>query len=290
MKELLKFLLIFFVRDVFHNPLNHSTAILVLSCDKYADVWQPFFTFFKKYWKDCPFPVYLGTNDVIFKCDGVQQIFSHRKSTWSDELKVILDQIPEKNILLILEDYFIYQTVVNADIYKCLQVMEETQAAYLKLGAFPAKYDKLWPHRELSSHKGFAEIKAGSEYRVCLQTAIWNKEILLQLLQTNENPWQFEIEASKRSSGIKRPFLSVMSDPSKKIVHGPITYYCTALSAGKWMRGAVSLCKKENIAIDLTLRPVETVSEEFSRKIYIALPIRWRKYVDFMKYKLKLNK
>lgn len=233
--------------------------------------------------------MYLGTNEKVFEFEKVKQIFSHRQTTWSDELKIILDQIPETHVLIILEDYFIYEPVKTSDISKCLEVMTSNDAAFLKLGAFPSKYDTLWPSKKLDDFPGFGEIQKGSEYRLSLQTAIWKKKSLLKLLNPTENPWQFEIEASKRSNLMDEPFLCVLADPSKKMVHGPITYYCTALSAGKWMRGAVQLCKKEKIAIDLSIRKVESVFEEYTRAFYIALPLPLRKVFDFLKHKTKFN-
>jgi len=267
--------------------LKNNTAILVLSCDKYADIWNPFFLFFRKYWANCPFPIYLGTNEKQFDFENVKQIFSNRKTTWSDELTVILKQIPEKYIIIILEDYFIYKTVINEEIFKLIAIMEEQDAAYMKLGAFPKKYDSLWPHTILANEPGIGIIQKESKYRLSLQTAIWNKEILLNLIKPTENPWEFEIEGSKRSNLIKNPFLCVIANPSEKKVHGPIKYYCTALSAGKWMRGALKLCEKENIKINLKDRPVESLYEQLARKFYIALPINLRKVVDYGKHKLK---
>ncbi len=266
--------------------MNTSTAILVLSCDKYADVWAPFFQFFKKYWNDCPFPVYLGTNQKQFTFDNVKQIFSHKKTTWSDELQTILLQIPEQNLIIILEDYFITKSVNNNEIIELVEIMEKENAAFLKLGIFPEKYNSLWPHTPLKKYPAIASINKGSKYRLCLQTAIWNKDILLKLLDHTENPWQFEIEASKRSNLIDNLFLTVIPDPAKKIVHGPITYYCTALSAGKWMRGAIELCKNEGINIDTSNRSIESKYEEIRRKLYIASPIFVRKIIDFVTHRL----
>ena len=262
-----------------------STAVLVLSCDKYADVWKPFFLFFSKYWKDCPFTVYLATNDAIFSFNNVKQLFSHRKTTWSDELHIILNQIPEKYVIIILEDYFIYKKVKNEEIIKMIDIMQLNDAAYLKLGAFPSKYDELWPYKPLINEPRIGEIEKGSKYRLCLQAAIWNKDILLSLLNPSENPWQFEIEASKRSNTLINPFLCVISDKNKKVVHGPIQYYCTAVTSGKWMRGALKLCKEENIEFDTSCRPIETFREELIRKLYIALPIPLRKVINFIKIK-----
>ena len=141
---------------------NYSTAILVLSCDKYAAIWPTFFDFFFKYWSDCPFPIYLGTNSERYVRAGVIQVFSNKKTTWSEELAVILNQIKEENILIILEDYFIYEKVNNKEIYKCIDVLNSYNAAYIKLGCFPKQYDSLWPCKPLMDEVGFGEIEKGS--------------------------------------------------------------------------------------------------------------------------------
>ena len=39
-----------------------DTAILVASCDRYSDLWGPFFGVLAKRWPDCPLPIYLGMN------------------------------------------------------------------------------------------------------------------------------------------------------------------------------------------------------------------------------------
>lgn len=264
---------------------SHNCAVLVLSCDKYSDIWPPFFNFFDRYWPNCPYPVYLGTNNTPFQHPKVKTIFSHRNTTWSDELEVILHQITEKYIIIILEDYFISKAVNNNEINELIFAMKETNAAYIKLAAFPKKYDNLWPHTKLEKFPNLASIHKGSKYRVCLQAALWDKYLLQELLNTSENPWQFEIEASKRSNTLSNDFLCVIANPVENKVHGPITYYCTALSAGKWMQGAINLCKKENIPVDLSVRSIENFAEYWERKVYIALPIPLRKVVDFIRNK-----
>jgi hypothetical protein len=266
---------------------DKDCCVLVLSCDKYSDIWLPFFSFFQKYWPDCPFPIYLGTNKTTFNFANVKQIFSNKNSTWSDELQLILKQIPEKYIILILEDYFIYKKVKNNDLFKIIETIQMNSAAYVKLAAFPAKYDQLWPYEVFND---LGAIKKNSTYRVCLQTAIWDKDILLGLIRPEENPWQFEIEASKRSNSLENLFLCVIADPSQKIVHGPIQYYCTALSEGKWMRGAIRLCRKENVFIDVKNRRKQTVYEELLKIIYISMPIGGRKIINYVKNKAKRNK
>lgn len=264
-------------------------AILVLSCDKYADSWSPFFSFFFKYWPDCPFPVYLGNNFKIFEHPKVIQVFSGCNKSWTEELEIILNQLPYEYLLIILEDYFIYEKVNTYEIIEILNIMQERNAAFTRLAAFPTKYNVLWEYEKIKEHPHIGEIKTGSKYRVCLQTAIWKKDILMRLLNDKENPWQFETEASKRSEQIPNPFLCVVEDKTKSYVHGPITYYCTAITKGVWMREAIDLCKREGIEINTKYRPVETKRQEIIRKTYNSLPRTIKRVIEFLKVRLMFN-
>ncbi len=264
----------------------NTTAILVLSCDKYSDIWPVFFDFFDMYWAHCPYPVYLGTNFAKFERKGVTQLFSNKRTTWSDELATILEQIREKNVILILEDYFIYKQVDNKALDDIIALFDRKNAAFCRLACFPRMYDELWPFKSIKDTLDHGEILPGAKYRVCLQTALWNKNDLKSLLRSDEDPWQFEIEGSKRTSELNKPFLCLITDPRNKEVHGPITYYCTALSAGKWMRGAIKLCRENNIQIDSN-RPIESRLLTLKRYIYIHSPIGVRKLFDFIQHRSK---
>ena len=45
-----------------------NTALLVSSCDKYSDCWDPFFKLLSIYWKDLEYPVYLITEEKEYEC------------------------------------------------------------------------------------------------------------------------------------------------------------------------------------------------------------------------------
>ena len=44
------------------NNCKEDLTILDVSCDRYADFWEIFFKLFDRYWLDCPYKVYFGTN------------------------------------------------------------------------------------------------------------------------------------------------------------------------------------------------------------------------------------
>lgn len=255
---------------------QYNLSILVLSCDQYKDLWAPYFDFFFKYWPDCPFKVYLGTNTEKFEHPHVTQLFSKEKSSWSEELMIILEQIPDSHILLSLEDYFIYDTVDTDDILRYFEIAQHTEAAFLRLAVFPHRFRSLHPSSTMPPFDDIGFIHKNSKYRINLQLAIWEKKSLQSLLVEGESPWEFELQGSIRSNDLDKKFLTVLSDQRSSIVQGPVKYFCGAVTQGKWMRDALELANVNGIEVDTSQRPVESEREEKYRYIYTRTPLSLR--------------
>ena len=264
---------------------DEDIAIVVPSCDKFSDVWNTFYSFFFKYWPDCPYKIYHGSNFLRFQNPRVTSLISNADDDWSARLKNILGQIKEKYIILILEDYFIYTRVDNKALHSALGVMEKYNALFLRTACWASSYNEIWPYEKLTDFPFAGKIKANATYRITTQIGIWNRELLISLLKNGESIWEFEIDASKRSEAYQEPCLCLVEDPNINYTHGPITYLCTAISKGIWMREAIELSKKENIKIESN-RPVENRLEYFIRYIYMKTPLSKRKYLDFIKYRV----
>lgn len=89
------------------TPLKTKLAVLVPSCDKYADLWKPFFTLFWKFWPDCPFPVYLLTNISTIDDNRVQVLPVGQDVSWSDNLAKTLEKLNYEYVFLFLDDLFL---------------------------------------------------------------------------------------------------------------------------------------------------------------------------------------
>jgi hypothetical protein len=268
--------------------MQQRTAVLVLSFDGNRDMWLPFFRFFSRYWSDCPFKVYLTVNQLDFSYPGVHVLKTGNASDWSSELFNALSQIQEDYLIVMLEDYFIYKPVYNASIFQALDVMRDQRAGFLKLGTFPSKYKSLWPGKAIPEHPGYHTIEPDAKYLVNLQTAIWDKSILQQLIRPGESPWQFEINGSRRYQKLGISALAMDPKPGVNVTHGPITYLCGALTRGVLMRSAIRLAKKEAIALDTSHRKTESLFTELNRRFYISLPLPMRKI--YMAIRSRLNK
>lgn len=225
------------------NNSSDTLAVIVVSCDLYSDVWSPFFTLFFKYWNDCPFPVYLTSNFLQYPDLRVKTINLENDENWSSSLKKALKKINENYVILILEDFLITHYVDTEQIEELWQYMMEKNAACLRIFPCPG------PDKICKDNPNVGVIVKGAPYRSSTMVAIWDKEILLTLLQNGETAWEFELKGTKRTNNLDSPFLSVINsnDP-------PIQYICTAIMRGKWMPELPDFFKKEGIHIDFNQR------------------------------------
>jgi hypothetical protein len=227
--------------------IEKECAIVVSSCDKYSDLWDPFFTLFFRYWPDCPFSIYLVSNTKVFDDHRVKTILVGEDKGWASNIKTIVSGLNEECILYMQEDYFLQSFVDTKKIKDLLRYMSVESVGSIRLIGSP---EPKYPH---SNPFGLYEVKKKEQYRVSLQGSLWNKGVFLSLLKDGESGWDMEKEGSLRSNDLNEVFLSTQ----KKC---PVLdyYYYTAIKKGMWMPGAIRLLRRENIKIDVSKRGVRS--------------------------------
>lgn len=241
----------------------HNCAIVVPSCDSYEEVWGPFFSFFFKYWPDCPFPVYLITETKKAPDPRVKAINLGKDYGWSDNMDKVLSQISEKYFIYFLEDVFITKKVDTDRILRLLELAKNDHVSCLRLFPHPG------PDTQYVNASGpvpeLGVIAKDAPYRSSTMTAIWDKEAFKRLLKAGENAWQFELDGTKRASMMDELYLSVW--PKDVAIHE----FATAIKKGRWQYDALQLCKKEGIPV-ATKRPVEGMGGYVTRRLaYLPL-------------------
>jgi hypothetical protein len=267
--------------------MNSDFALLILSCDKYSDAWEPFFSLFRKFWPECPYKVYLATNELKPEYSGVQIIASGAPKNWSDDTLAVLQQIPEKYVIVLLEDYFLNNKPDILWLQKCLSIMHSENAAFLRLASFRKDHFDMYAFDVIQQHPDFGVTRKSAPFLINLQAGIWNREKLISYIKPGESPWDFETKGSKRCAHTNDVFLGITKTSSKDIISSPIPYLCTAITKGVWMREAIELCKQNNVAINLEHRPVESSTSYLSRKLKHAFPYNSRKYLDYISKRIK---
>ncbi|MEK7583066.1 MAG: hypothetical protein AAB483_01515 [Patescibacteria group bacterium] len=226
------------------NNKKDQCAVVVSSFDGNEDLWKPFFTLFFRYWPDCPFPVYLISNEKKYLDDRVTTISVGKDISWADTTKKALQQISEPYILWLLDDLFLEHPTDTDYVLKLFEDMKIRHAAcyYLTPRAMP------------------------NERYVSLLAGLWDKKVFLDLLKSGENPWQMEIEGTERSRSFLMPFLAV----DTPALHHPER---TAIVRGKWTWEGMMLCRKERMPVDFKKRGIDyarkwrSLKDQFRKKI-----------------------
>ena len=179
-----------------HQSKLGSVAILVISCDKYADLWPLFFKLFRRFWPDCPFPQYLVSNFRDLAEPGVINLRTGTDKSWSSNVLAALDQIEEDYVLMTLDDLFLVGPVDTRQILATFSEFIATDGQCLKLN--PIVSTKLRQPGRLDL------TPPGTTYRTSTVLTLWSRSVLQSLLVPSETAWEFELNGSKRSDAFTR--------------------------------------------------------------------------------------
>lgn len=247
----------------------NQLSVLIISCDLYADIWPSFFSLFWKYWLDCPYPVYLGSNFKQFDHPKLHTLKIGADEDWARSAQRMIKGIDSEYVLVLLEDFFFFRSVDTNRVDSLFRALIDLNGAYLRLKPFPR------PDNIVPAHSDLGLIEPGAPYRVALQAAIWKKEVFLRLLKFGETPWQMELHGTVRSERMSERFYSVWK---------PAIYYRPGVTLGKWTPDALRHLQRENIFPNLSVRPVltptETLCLKYSRimnRIMTSVPWKLRR-------------
>ncbi len=175
------------------TPSEQLCAILVLSCDAYADTWAGFFKLLERYWPDCPFNVYLGTDSLRPSIPGCRVLNTKQQGLpWTSCAAEYLKQIPNAFVLTLLDDFYFRSRIDTNKVRQLIQTAHEKAYQQLRMVAIPgpASTNVASPVGPLSG-----------EYRVSTQCALWDRKHLISILQTPLSIWEFEKNASNSAAG-----------------------------------------------------------------------------------------
>ena len=231
---------------------DKTIAVLVVSCDNYSDLWKPFFECFRRFWPDCPYPVYLVNNHKEVEYSNVTAIHVGDDVSWSDNLQKALGQVPHEYVFIYIEDLFLKTAVDSQKVQAIFRWAIENKADYVKMihGSHKIKT----PYNDLVN-----EIPKGSLYRASLVMCLFKKAVLLDLLRPGENAWEFEMHGTERSDKYDR-FYSTRDKHFDTI---------NTIIKRKWQRDAVRAMQQLNIDIDLSARAVMNCWEGIKYKMLI---------------------
>ena len=224
-------------------------AIIVLSCDKYSDLWVPFFYCFHRYWPLCPFPVYLFANEKKFETDkGVTTVLSGPDRDWSSSIKACLEQIHHEYVLVLFDDVFLREPVETTVLAPLLSWLDRNKPAYLRFRPVPRPDERI--NKEIGRYHEL------TLYRTAV-LAIWQRDVFLNILKPGESAWQLEIDGAQRS----------MRYPDFYGCYRSILNYVHGVEKGKWVPAVVRWLDEIGAAVSAADRQVMT-NKDLAKSVF----------------------
>lgn len=214
------------------TPAN-AVAFMVVSCDKYSDLWDPFFHCLRKYWPDCPYSVYLLTNHKSYDAPGVTVLNIGDDQSYSDNLRTGISQISEPWLIMFVEDAFIGERVDTRRFQSIIADAQSIPVGYLKITPdLPLSYE-YEPGREIGP------IPKGVRYRSAVGMALYKVETLEKLLTPGASAW--DLDTSTISNEMDEPFYALTSQAARR----PLMKWVHGVIKGRWTWEAIPFLKKE---------------------------------------------
>ncbi len=223
--------------------MGKDISILITSCDKFHDTWEIVTQSFIDYWPDCPYDIFLMTNEITYTHSKIKNIQVGKDESWSLNLKKALSQINSKYVLIWLDDVFLSQKVDNYHFDLIEKFIKKNSINFLRLRAIPVPSKWDGDFGEIYQNELF--------YRVSIFASIWDRKTLNDLLIDVESAWDFEIKGSIRSSKYNK-FYCIRNEPFTYI-HG--------IEKGLWKIDALNWLKTREIDVDLKYRRSMSIEE-----------------------------
>jgi hypothetical protein len=168
-------------------------------------------------------------------------------SKWSNAAIAYLRASQAEFVTIFLEDYWLIRNVNLGGIKIGLEMMRSNP----NIARFDLTTDRLYGGELYEvTHKGEFDVfeSLAADYRFSLQTAIWRRTALLDLLVPDESPWQVEIEGTARM--VKSNWL-VYGTRQWPVCYQIMVDKGTFKNNGDWMFPKRQLEKKDLIELEM---------------------------------------
>lgn len=228
-------------------------TLMMLTCDKYSDIWPAYFGQLRKYWPQYTGEIFVNTESKRVEGTGIKNIISYPtenfqwNTPWSYRLYKCLEQIQTEYVIFLMDDFILTDYVDQEEIEKDISYMENDKTIacfnYLPIPGEP----------EAIKYERYMQMPKKTPFRINLQAALWRKSYLMKFIRKHENPWQFENWGSIRARRYSDKIYHLRKDAKRVFIYpdGGI------IADERWhTEAAVELLKKEGYNIDFSARTI----------------------------------
>jgi hypothetical protein len=164
--------------------------VVVLSCDKYSDLWPVFIDEFNRFWPNCPFRKLIISNKICLEYKGFSTIPVGDDASWSTNLLSFLNLEISDYYFFIFDDTFLNRKVDDQRTLSTFSFIVKNKIKYLRCVRSQVNF---------SSREEFIVLSNKSFYRNSLVYSLVNREYLISLLREGESAWDYELRGNHRT-------------------------------------------------------------------------------------------
>jgi len=174
-------------------------AIVIHTMDKYEFCWDGWYKTFSKYWDfNLDIDIYFTNERKDVNYPGIKQLKTDI-GEFSDRLNRAFNMIPHNHVMYWQEDAWMLNKLNDIKQYYTDFVKYDMDYLSFIISQIynPTGYFKYHKYQKHSGYLRFNVEK--TPFVIFHQPTIWKKDFFLKYLQHSENPWDNEIEGTKRA-------------------------------------------------------------------------------------------
>ena len=213
--------------------------ILVLSCDKNEDIFEPFYKCMEKYYPNHP--------EIIYATETIKNPYYKTIckdipfDLWTKRIRETLKDVEDNHILILMDDCFI-RNKVDEERIKYVDSILGRNMAYFN---FEKSFDSLDTKCE---YKGFKKKNIKGIAINSIMCGMWQKDKLIDALNITCQPWEIE----RLNIAFNDEYYINAEDFI--IDFGYRFQHPFAITKGKWCKEIVPFFEKEGITMDYSTR------------------------------------
>ena len=217
--------------------------IIVMSCDKNEDTFEPFHWCLEEYYPNHPEVIYFTETikNPYYKTISIPRDLSK----WTKGVREFLKWVDDDVVLFMIDDIFIRQPVDEQ------RINEAAELVFYRPYLACCNFEKSWDVNDTETiFEGWKKRPKGSEYEVSLMCGVWNKGILAQVLDRDCDPWTIELQQDSKG------FDYYINSGEYIIDWGYEHFKPCGICKGKWTKEAVDFLNSKNFKINYEKRGI----------------------------------
>jgi len=165
-----------------------KTAVVISSCDAFNDCWAPMIYSLKKFWPDCPFPIYFISNYKKINDERIKFINVGEDKGFASNLGYALKKVECDFIIYFQEDYFLIDYVNTEAIKDHICHCKKNNIDFLKIHG----NDFLLRDNYRINESDYCKNPIDVRYSINTSVAIWKRDTLAKLCVEGYSGWDWE--------------------------------------------------------------------------------------------------